>query len=378
MINFTDLSEVRKYLHQHPELSGEEFKTQEFIRAFFEEHCPSATFHPLRKTGEILHIKGTSDSPIVLLRCELDALPIQESNSFEYRSTSPGISHKCGHDGHMTILLAVGIAVEQTPPKGDVYLLFQPAEETGEGAIYVSKSVVFQELKKPDYVFALHNIPGALLHSIHIKNEEITPSVISATITFKGKTAHAAEPQNGRNPAFLISELEFYAKENSQTDPNLKDFQIITPIFIEVGTPDFGISAGSGRAGFTLRTRDNKQMEQLKIQFRALLEQLSNKYKIPYSIEWSHTFRAVQNDNRCTDLIRNAAQENHLELEEMGAPFPWGEDFGIFTEIIPGALFGLGAGMNSPALHNPDYDFPDDLIDTGKNIFLHILANTQE
>ena len=290
MIDFKDLNEVRKYLHQNPELSGEEFKTQEFIRQFFAKHCPSATFHPLKKTGGILHIKGTSNAPTVMLRCELDALPIQESNSFNHRSTNDGVSHKCGHDGHMTILLAVSIALEQTGPKGDVYLLFQPAEETGEGAIYVSKSVAFQELKKPDYVFALHNIPGALLHSIHIKNEEITPSVISATITFEGKTAHAAEPQNGRNPAYLISELELYAKENCQTDPNLNNFQIITPIFIEVGTPDFGISAGFGIAGFTLRTSDNKHMEQLKTQFRTLLEQLSNKYKIPYTIEWSHTF----------------------------------------------------------------------------------------
>lgn len=373
----TDLERTRKHLHQHPELSGNEHQTKTFISEWMQQHCPSAHPYPVASTGLLFHFEGTENAPVVLLRCELDALPIQESNGFEHRSTTNGVSHKCGHDGHMVILLSVALELEKMPPRGSVFLLFQPAEENGEGAIAVWKDATFQNLVKADYVFALHNIPGEALHSIHIKPLESTPSVISATVDFHGKTSHAAEPQHGFNPAYFLGELELYCQSHNQCDPNLDGFQIVTPIFAEIGSRDFGISAGNGSAGFTLRTKDNESMERLKTDFTRLLDHLSGKYNIPYDLHWSHAFSSIFNHEECVELVTNAAESLSLDCTVREAPFPWGEDFGVFTEHFKGALFGLGSGTSCSALHNPDYDFPDALIPTGRDMFLTLIKRTQ-
>ncbi len=369
---------LRRVLHKNPELSGSEFKTTQYLYELFREHCPSAECQLLGETGLLVQYSGTSQGKKVLLRCELDALPIEEINTFDYKSIYPNISHKCGHDGHMTILFSVALELEAHPPKGDVFLVYQPAEENGEGAISVLSNPIFKQLVTVDYVFALHNLPGAELHSIHVKPHEITPAVVSATITFHGKISHAAEPQKGHNPAYFVSEIELSAITNNQTDPNREDFSIVTPIFINIGTEDFGISAGSGTAGFTLRTHNNASMERLKTHFLSLLDHLSEKYSIPYEIQWSHSFASIYNDPACAEMIAVAAQECQFPLTKREAPFPWGEDFGLFSAKFKGAMFGLGAGTDCPALHNPDYDFPDVLITSGRNMFLHLLKQAQQ
>jgi len=377
MKSTAELRDTRRFLHQNPELSGLEFKTKDFIQSYFQKNCPSAEIIPLAETGFVAHFKGRNDLPTVMLRCELDALPIQEVNDFEHRSKIPGVSHKCGHDGHQTILLAVATELEENTPDGSVYLLFQPAEEIGTGAEMIASSEKFKQLQPINYAFALHNLPGEELHSIHIRDKEITPAVISSSVSLKGKTSHAAEPQKGKNPASFISELLQWANFHSQTNSKEEGFQVITPIFIEMGSKDFGVSAGAGELGFTLRTGSNEDMDQLKANFSDQLSSLSKKYQIPHDLNWFESFRAVQNDNEAANFIRKAAKNTDFKLHELESPFPWGEDFGIFTEKIPGALFGLGAGKECPALHNPDYDFPDELIESGSKMFLNIISQIQ-
>ncbi|MCR9173561.1 MAG: amidohydrolase [bacterium] len=377
MRNISELKEIRKHLHQHPELSGAEHNTKEFLQNILREKCPSSQLIPLTETGFIAHFKGAKEKPTVLLRCELDALPIQEVNSFDYKSETENISHKCGHDGHMTILMAVAFALEEHPPAGDVYLLFQPAEETGEGAQEVLNSERFQQVPKADFAYALHNLPGTPLHSVHIKNNEITPSVISVDVHLSGKTSHAAEPQKGKNPDLLISELLQWIHEQNQPNPEEVDFQLITPIFVDMGTRDYGISAGHATMGLTLRTASNDAMEGVKVQLTEKLNTLTELFGIGSSVEWKYAFRSVQNAEVAAEYIRKSAQAEDLKLVERKHPFPWGEDFGAFTEHVPGALFGLGAGEDCPALHNPDYDFPEALIESGSKMFLQILSKTQ-
>ncbi|XOV68528.1 MAG: amidohydrolase [Fluviicola sp.] len=378
MKSISQLKEIRKHLHQNPELSGEEFRTSEYIQNLLKESCPSASILKLTETGFIAHFRGEKSIPSVMLRCELDALPIEEVNTFEHRSEIPNVSHKCGHDGHMTILLSVAFALEKQKPAGDVYLLFQPAEETGEGAQEVLKSSAFAELPEPDFTFALHNLPGTPLHSIHVKEEEITPSVISVEIQLTGTTSHAAEPQKGKNPDLFISELLQWANYQSQPNPQVDNFQIITAIFVSMGSEDYGISAGNASAGLTLRTSSNSAMELLKERIEKKLDELSELYGIQVALKWKYSFKGVQNASIAAEYVRESAKANDLKLVNLEAPFPWGEDYGAFTEQITGALFGLGAGEDCPALHNPDYDFPDALIETGSKMFQHLIAISQK
>lgn len=128
----------------------------------------------------------SNDGPVIVIRCELDALPIEESLPLKYRSKNPGVSHKCGHDGHMAIVAGLIFWLETTSfKKGKIILLFQPAEETGEGAAGVLNDQRFLKLH-PDYIFALHNIPGQPLHSIIIVKNKFCAAVQSVIMhTFK-------------------------------------------------------------------------------------------------------------------------------------------------------------------------------------------------
>jgi len=165
-----DSSTFRRSLHAHPELSGREVETARRVADRLAGFAPTRIVTGLgsMRTGVCAVYEGERPGPTVLVRCELDALPIQERNTFAHRSTVPGVSHKCGHDGHMATLAALAADLHAKPiARGCVLLLFQPAEETGEGAAAVLRDPAFRALGAPDYVYAFHNVPkfplGAVL-----------------------------------------------------------------------------------------------------------------------------------------------------------------------------------------------------------------------
>ena len=162
----TTLPNLRKELHRYPDLSGQEEQTARRIEAFLEAYAPAQLIRQLGGHGLAAVYEFGDSGPGVLIRCELDALPIHEANDFEYRSQAPGVSHKCGHDGHMTMVAGLAAWLQgQQFTAGRVVLLFQPAEETGQGAAAVLEEERFQ-LLPIDYAFALHNIPGEPLHTV--------------------------------------------------------------------------------------------------------------------------------------------------------------------------------------------------------------------
>ena len=366
----------RHHIHKHPELPGKEAKTSQYIWEFFATKCGDAKLFSLNEDGLLVKFEGKSEHKSVMLRCELDALAIQEINNFEYRSIESNVSHKCGHDGHMAILLGVGIHLQNNKPKGDVYLLFQSAEETGEGAARVIKNTVFNKNCRPEFVFALHNIPGTEMHSVQVKEGQFTPSVISVEIKLNGKTAHAAEPEKGINPSYAIAEILNEIKRLEQT--NGSAFKQVTPIYTNVGSKDFGVSAGAGEMGFTLRASTSKEMVDLKDDFIEIIKDLCVKYEVEFQTQWTQPFSSITNDSDAVRIIKNAALALELKYIKLQDAFKWGEDFGLFTDQFKGAMFGLGSGINTPALHNPDYDFPDELLDTGVNMFLQIIEQIQD
>lgn len=308
-----------------------------------------------------------------MFRAELDALPIMETNKFEHASKNAGVSHKCGHDGHAVILIGLGQLLAENPPKkGKVVLLFQPAEENGEGAKAILDDPKFSEIK-PDYIFALHNIPGCEKGKILCKPGSFTASVSSVAIKLKGFTSHAAEPENGRNPDLAISELIQTIKSYAEPDQNSSNFSVVTTVFSQLGSKDYGISAGEGEVHFTIRSWEPDILEELKTKIETCVETISKKHKLETSTDWFAEFEANQNDETAVQLVKQAAEENELEYISLSHPFKWGEDFGRFTHEFKGAMFGLGAGKTIPVLHNPGYDFPDEIIPFGVNMFYSIL-----
>jgi amidohydrolase len=364
---------LRKELHRYPELSGQETETAARIKKFIEKYHNAKIIENIGGNGLAVIHAFSKSGPTIVIRCELDALPIEELNNFEHRSLNNGISHKCGHDGHMAIVAGLIFWLkEQDFKKGKVILLFQPAEETGAGAPDVLKDVRFSELN-PDYIFALHNIPRQPLHSIVSINGSFSSTVQSFSIELKGKESHSAEPEQGVNPALCIAELIQKFDTLNDNDPAKEDFRLCVPIYSSMGVKSYGISAGYGEIHYTLRTKNIEKMERLKQDVESIIFEVCTKYKLPHTSKWFDYFPAVVNDGFCNEVITEAARTNNYDVINKNTPFKFGEDFGWFSEKYKAAMFGIGAGLESPALHQANYDFPDEIIETGMNMFKGII-----
>ena len=207
-LDLNEIIELRHTLHQRAEVSNEEKETAATIASWLEKYAPDRLMTDIGGRGIAARYTGRGDGPHVLIRCELDGLPIPETGEMEYFSRNEGASHKCGHDGHMAILAGLEQSLTREPPgKGSVTLLFQPAEETGEGARRVVEDKTFAGLQ-PDYAFALHNLPGYEEGEIVVSEGVFASASRGIIVRLQGDTSHAAEPQQGRSPAHLSRCLE--------------------------------------------------------------------------------------------------------------------------------------------------------------------------
>ncbi|UKN01396.1 amidohydrolase [Paracrocinitomix mangrovi] len=369
-----DFKAIRRYLHQHPEVSENEYKTSQFIQAKIGEIWPKAE---IEKVGECGLVVSQGKGIHIGIRCELDALPINEINDFEYKSVEAGVGHKCGHDGHMTIVLRLAHLLKPIMNKKSVKvsLLFQAAEENGVGAReMIKKSKTLKEYPL-DYVFALHNVPSYELNQIVIKNNEFTPSVISVRTFIEGKTSHAAEPWNGINPIYAVNQIVESFKEYGNSEEARLMRLVWTTVYCEVGSESYGTSAGEGLLGLTFRTAQHHDLQKVIRWYQNKVDEIAAKLNVKITLEWFEEFPSIVNHDNACETIRNAAKSLGLSVLEKEEQFSWGEDFGFFTQLAKGAMFGLGAGKDTPALHNPDYDFPDELIDTGSDMFYKIIES---
>ena len=366
------LIQLRQELHKYPEVSGNEKETAKRVLDFLSKYPPSQVISNLGGVGVLAIYEGKEVGKSILFRCELDALPIQEINSFDYKSIYDGVSHKCGHDGHMAILCGIAKTLHENPlEKGTVMLLFQPAEEDGSGAQAVMFDAKFKDFQ-PDYAFALHNLPGFPLHQIIIKENAFTCAVNSIAIELYGKTSHAGEPENGINPAIAISEIISAFNAKIQADISQENYCLITPIHINMGEKAYGVSAGYGEVHFTVRSDSNAFMQKTEKHLEQITSEIAKKHNLKTNIHWTEKFQANENNNEAVNYIRKSAINLNLNILEKVLPFTFGEDFGLITQHFKGAMFGLGSGVNTPSLHNPDYDFPDEIIETGSTLFYQI------
>jgi amidohydrolase len=273
----------------------------------------------------------------------------------------------------MAILLGLADVISTKAPKGiQVILFFQPAEETGAGAIAMLEDKAFAKIA-PDLVFALHNLPGVKENTILIKDGSFSSSVKSMVIRITGTPAHAAEPEKGHNPIYLQSEIIQLCRNIEVTDPFHKDFCLITPTYIKAGLPHaHGISAGNGTLHLTFRTREERDMNRVTTTFLNALDRLSVLHQVDTAYNPVEAFPAISNAPEATARVREAAKACGLCISEMKLPFSWGEDFGHLTQRFPGAMFGFGAGLKAAPLHSDNYKFPDKIM--GKAV--ELLWNT--
>lgn len=367
---------LRREIHRFPELSGKEFETAQRIVNFLTAFEPDQILTELGTTGVAAVYDFGDPETTIMIRCELDALPIQEINTFEYRSAIDSVSHKCGHDGHMVIVAGLAEWLQTCSLENTrIVLLFQPAEETGEGAPGILADSKFEQIV-PDYIYALHNLPGYPMHQIVTTGSEFTSTVQSVSISLHGKEAHAAEPEKGLNPATAIADLIHAFNEIIISDVNRDDFALITPVYSTMGSKDYGVSPADAELHLTIRTWKPEEMERLADKIKGISSDTAKKHSLECELLWFDYFAATKNDAFCNSVIKESASQTNLENLAQKHPFKFGEDFGVFTQRYPGAMFGLGSGTETPALHNPDYDFPDEIIETGISMFKEIIKTT--
>ncbi len=357
----------RHHLHQHPEVSGKEDSTAEYIAKMLKPLNPDKLVQGIGGNGIVAVFNEKRPGPFVMIRAELDALPIHEENEIEYQSEKQGVSHKCGHDGHMSILLGLGAWIKKNAPEwGPVGLLFQPAEEIGAGATMMLEDSKMTEFK-PDYILALHNIPGAAMHTILVRDKSFAYSSEGLIFKLKGRTAHAGYPEKGMPASGAIAEI---IQELERLSRSHHPKGILTVIHARLGQRDFGITPGEGVVMATIRGETDQVFEQIK---NAAIEKafsIANAHQLQCNLETTEFFPYTHNFEGWSDIAVSAGKHAGLKVEKMNTPFRWSEDFGHFTQFTKGGMVGLGSGADTPDLHSPDYDFPDEILPTGMQFFL--------
>lgn len=367
-----DLIRLRRELHATPELSDNEQKTARVITEFFRQFSPDQVISSLGSNGIAFLFGSDRPGPTLVFRCELDAIPIHEENDFAYRSRISDVSHKCGHDGHMAIMAGFGYLISLNRPKqGQIILLFQPAEETGQGAAAVADDKKFKNLNA-DYAFALHNLPGYPLGAILLKAGTINCASRGMIIRLVGITSHSAWPEDGLSPAVPMCDLiQDLAKLPATSDPN-QFYSKVTVGHARLGDPAFGLSPGYAEVMATLRSETDETMSILVERAVSLVKEKATFANLSYEISWAEEFIASSNDPGACDIVKKAGKAAGAEVIYLKEALPVSEDFGQFTARMPGVMFGLGAGEASPRLHQADYDFPEKLIEIGSNVFMQI------
>ncbi|MGB2497205.1 MAG: amidohydrolase [Planktomarina sp.] len=370
--DIAELTEFRRELHRHPEVSGEEVETASKITAALRQMLPTRILTGLGGHGVAAIFDSGKAGPTVLFRAELDALPIEELNNIAWSSQAQGKSHVCGHDGHMTMLLALGRLISRQPvAKGRVILMFQPAEEDGSGAKAVVADPAYQEIQA-DWAFAIHIEPGRPFGYVSTCEGLINCASLGLKIKFTGKTAHAADPEDGVSPAQAIATLIPALVSLGQGASLDENFRLLTITHVKIGEPTFGVAPGEGEVFATLRTTGDASLESLETKARTRAITIAEEFGLSVDFEVCDHFAASINDPDAYKVAATAMKAIGISYGDAGVPMRASEDFGVFGWDAKAAMLCLGPGEDYAALHNPDYDFPDDLIPIGCAIFERI------
>lgn len=360
--------QLRHELHQHPELSGEEEWTRNRLKTFLQ----TETTLELHDMGSWFYgvYRYDDTAPTIAFRADIDALPIEDNIDKDYRSTISGVGHKCGHDGHAATLCALAMMVDKEKPDVNVLFLFQPAEETGEGA---KECLSIFERESIDAFFAYHNYPGEPYQVVSIKEDTMCLTSKGLILQFTGKRSHASQPEYGINPSFAIAKLIQKIEEIMQSPQLFSSCTICTIVHVDVGERAFGISAGEGMLCLTIRSETDHDLKKLEEMICNTAQQHATHYALEWSYEEREYFPATVNHPEAVQWIKEACDRIQQPVTTLQDPFRASEDFGYFLQRVPGVMMFIGDGENYPKLHTEEFDFPDDLIQTGVSVWMSLI-----
>jgi amidohydrolase len=375
------IAAVRRDLHAHPELCFQEQRTSDVIaRALTEWGIP--VHRGLGTTGVVGIVRSGTSDRAVGLRADIDALPMTEHNRFAHASVHPGRMHACGHDGHTAMLLAAAKHLARHRPfDGTVYLVFQPAEEGGGGAREMIKDGLFEKFPM-EAIFGAHNWPGMSMGQFAVKSGPCFASSNEFKITVCGKGAHGAMPHNGIDPVPVACQMVQAFQTIVTRNKRPIDAAVISVTMIHAGeatnvVPDSCVLEG------TVRTFSLDVLDMIERRMRTVAAATCAAFEASCEFEFVRNYPPTINHDAETAFFRRVAADvvgpaNVLEFEPtMGA-----EDFSYFLLEKPGCYFLIGNGdgghrehghgMGPCMLHNPSYDFNDELIPLGATMWVRL------
>ncbi|QQS37926.1 MAG: amidohydrolase [Ignavibacteriales bacterium] len=359
--------ELRHKLHKNPEIAYQEFKTTELISESIKNSDPKnqLKIHRPFPTGLLVEYTVNTD-PYILFRADIDALPIKEETEYPFKSGND-FMHACGHDVHTSILYSLIQEVLKNPTKQNLLFLFQPAEESGGGAMKFYETGIFGQFEIKN-AFALHITDEYAEGTIASTSGVLFASALEIDIDFRGISAHVAFPGEGKN---AFTALRYFMDEADKLYSKIND-----PFIFGVGKIYSGfvrnIAPGNARIEGSIRSLSEEKALEFCDELINLLELMKNKTGVNYKLSKGAHYPEVIVDDKLFKSLSNKLAANY-QFIDCGYKMT-GEDFGFFSKKFPSFMFWLGTSKGERyGLHNPKFLPADDTIETGKNIFAEIL-----
>lgn len=352
-----ELKKVYRKLHENPELSNEEFETTNTIKKLLSMVEIDILDLPL-ETGLVAEIKGNPNGPVVALRCDIDALPIKEETSLPYKSKIEGKMHACGHDFHTAVILGAAYLVKKYQPDliGTVKFIFQPAEESADGAKKILESGALDDV---DAIFGLHNISDAEVGVMGIKTGSVTAAVDRFEINIKGVGSHAAKPEKSIDPIIIASNIVNALQTIVSRNISPIDKALLSVTHIESGNtwnviPEYAYLEG------TVRTLDEKIRELIPKRMEEIVKGIAQSFGGSASITWHSGSPATNNNEAWAEFATKIGKIAGYDVKKISMGLE-GEDFAYYQKKIPGAFITVGTGI-SHAHHHPEYQIDENAI----------------
>ena len=361
------LIEIRRHLHSHPELSGQEQQTAAYVAGVLSS-CGIVVQEAIGKTGVIGELVGGTDDRLVAIRTDMDALPITERTCLEFASRKPGIMHACGHDVHTTVGLGTAMVLSQLGEMlpGNTRFLFQPAEEIAQGANWMVQDGAMNDVSA---IFSVHVFPSIPGGSLGIRYGALTAAADDLEIFIMGESGHGARPHEAVDAIWIASQVITTLQQAiSRTQNPLR------PLVLTIGQISGGrapnVIADQVRLAGTVRSLHPDTHADLPQWVEKIVGNVCNMYGARYEINYRRGVPSVQNDLALTQLLEESAKEawGSDRVQILPEPSMGAEDFSIYLQHAPGTMFRLGVGFpdqpNYP-LHHPQFEVNESAIVTG-------------
>ncbi len=362
------LIEIRRHIHAHPELSGQEYQTAAYVAGVLSS-CGLHVEEAVGKTGVVGELTGKGqDSRRLAIRTDMDALPINEQTNLEFASRKPGVMHACGHDVHTTLGLGTAMILSQLEGglPGNMRFIFQPAEEIAQGASWMVQDGAMRDVS---HIFGVHVFPSIPARSLGIRYGALTAAADDLEIFITGESGHGARPHQAIDAIWIASQVITTLQQALSRTQNP-----LHPIVLTIGQISGGrapnIIADQVRMAGTVRSLHPKTHADLPAWIENIVAQVCQTYGAKYTMNYRHGVPSVQNDPTLNQLLEAAAKEawggdrvQILEESSLGA-----EDFSLYLQHAPGTMFRLGVGDRDRPyypLHHPLFEVDEAAIVTG-------------